>query len=336
MTLPDLDEVLADAVPFSVDLSLAFRGVLRRTGLLLRGPAGWGEFAPFDDYGPDLAARWLAAGLEAAYVGWPEPVRDTVPVNAILAAVDPGDLAADVERAAARGMTTFKVKVSGAADDEGRLRAVRAAAGQAAAVRLDVNAQLDLAGALQVLPRLVEAAGGVEYVEQPLAELSDLAVLAERTGIPLAVDETLRLAPDPFDPGLLEVVRAVAAVAVLKVPPLGGVRAVLRLAAALDMPVVVSGAADTSVGLAAGIAAAAALPSPPRACGLGTGLLLRTDVVAEPIVPRDGRLGVVSVHPDPAALARASSGLPAEQVRQWRSRLSEAWHAGAPDLVQRP
>lgn len=319
---PSLADVQASAVPFAVPLRVGFRAVTRRVGLVLPGPTGWGEFAPFDDYPPALAARWLAAGLEAAYQGWPSPVRRSVSVNAIVPAVPAHDVPGFVAGAAG----TIKVKVTGdpRADLE-RVAAARDAAGPRARIRLDANAAWSLADALQQLPPLARAAGGLEYVEQPLSSLAQMAQLRRATGIAVAVDESLRLAPDPFDPDLLVQVRAGADVAVLKVAPLGGVRAVLRLADLLGMPVVVSGAMDTSVGLAAGIAAACALPEEPLACGLGTGALLAADLVASPVLPVDGRLTAGTVAPDPEALESARAAVSADEEAWLRRRLAQAW-----------
>ncbi len=329
-----LADVLDSAVPFAVPLRVGFRGLRRRIGLLLPGSAGWGEFAPFDDYPPPLAGRWLAAALEAAHAGWPAPVRDSVAVNAIVPALRAGspelsDVLRSAQRAGsqASGSTlVVKVKVTGdLAADTARLAEVRAVLGADAGLRIDINQGWSLEQALEQLPALAEAAGGVEYVEQPLASLAETAQLRRTTGIPVAVDESLRRAIDPFDPDLLAAVRSSADVAVLKVAPLGGVRAVLRLAEALAIPVVVSGAMDTSIGLSAGIAAACALPMEPRACGLGTGALLAADLIASPLLPRDGRLSVVSIAPEPDALAAASAAVTAAEEVRVRQRLVEAW-----------
>jgi O-succinylbenzoate synthase len=368
---PSLAEVLDAAVPFEVPLRMPFRGVTRRCGLLLHGPAGWGEFAPFEDHPPALAARWLAAAVEAAWTGWPAPVRGSVAVNRIVPAVPadqvaallaedaeaprsgaaagasassegaagaPGRGAEDAEAprsGAAAGASasseapTIKVKITGDfAGDRERVEAVRAAAGSAARIRLDVNAGWTLEQALRDLPELDRAASGLEYVEQPLESLTEMARLRAATGVPLAVDEALRLAHDPFDPALHDAVRAAADVVVLKVAPLGGVRPVLALAEALGMPTVISGAMDTAVGLSAGVAAACALPVEPLACGFGTGRLLAADVTAEPLVPRNGRLAPVRVVPDPSALAAARARVTPEREQAWRARLVQAWQAG--------
>jgi O-succinylbenzoate synthase len=331
---PTLAAVQEAAVPFAVPLRTAFRGTRRRLGLLIPGPVGWGEFAPFDDYPPALAGRWLRSALEGASVGWPAPMRDSVPVNAIVPALAPDDpLLRDLAGPRRPGppprgsaAATVKVKVTGDPDaDQARVAAVRAAAGPSARIRLDVNAAWTLGQALQQLPALAAAAGGLEYVEQPLASLAEIAVLRRETGIAVAVDEGLRRAPDPHDTELVAAVRESADVAVLKVGPLGGVAAVLRLAGELAMPVVISGAMETSVGLSAGIAAACALPDQPLACGLGTGALLAADVVAVPIVPTAGRLAAMTVTPDAAALAAASAAVSVDEERRLRRRLAESW-----------
>ena len=245
------------AVPFAVPLRTTFRGTRRRLGLLIEGPAGWGEFSPFDDYPPPLAGRWLRSALEAATTGWPPPVRDSVAVNAIVPAVAADDpvlreLAEPPRWSSQRdgsATSTVKVKVTGEpVADRARVAAVRAAVGPDAQIRLDVNAAWRLPDALAQLPPLAAAAGGLQYVEQPLESLADIAVLRRETGIAVAVDESLRRAPDPFHPDLVAAVRECADVAVLKVAPLGGVRPVLQLAQALAMPVVISGAMETPHG----------------------------------------------------------------------------------------
>ena len=95
-----------------------------------------------------------------------------------------------------------------------------------------------------------------------------------------------------------------ADVAVLKVQPLGGVRACLRIAEDIGLPVVVSSALETSVGIAAGVALAAALPDLPYACGLATVQLLTDDVAVAPLLPVDGALPVLRPEVD-AGRARA-------------------------------
>ncbi|MCR6492340.1 o-succinylbenzoate synthase [Cellulomonas sp. P24] len=306
-------EVLTYAIP----LRTRFRGLTVRDGVLLRGPAGWGEFSPFWDYDDDESAAWLRAALEAADEGWPAPVRDRVPVNVTIPAVG----AADAHRlvTASGGCRTAKVKVAERGQDIGqeiaRLEAVRDALGADGAIRVDANGGWDLETALARLPVLDRAAGGLEYAEQPVAAVGDLAVLRRRLEIPIAADESIRRAEDP-----MAVVRAEAAdVVVLKVQPLGGVRACLALAEQVGLPVVVSSALETSVGLAAGVALAAALPDLPYACGLATAQLFTADVVDDPLLPVDGAIPVrrPDLAPDRAAAAAADVDL----IARWSARL---------------
>jgi o-succinylbenzoate synthase len=284
--------------PFRIPLRTRFRGVDVRTGMLLEGPAGWGEWSPFPDYPPKVAARWLPAAREAATSPWPQPVHDEVPVNAIVPAVEAERARAMVAEA---GCSTVKVKVA-EGDDLARVEAVRDVLGPGGRIRVDANGAWDVDTAERMIRALDRF--DLEYVEQPVATLEEFAVLRRRVGVPLAADEAVRLAGDPLEAarGLKEF----ADVVVLKVQPLGGVRAALEVAEAADIPAVVSSAVETSVGLAAGLALAAALPELPYACGLGTATLLAGDVVTEPLVPVDGRLRVRRPVPDEALLERWS------------------------------
>jgi O-succinylbenzoate synthase len=322
---PTLSDLLSTAVPFAVPLHREFRGLRLREGVLIQGPSGWGEFAPFDDYSDVAAARWLESAIEAAYGQWPEPVRPDVPVNAILPAV-PSALAADLTRAAVidHGCTTIKVKVGSAdlADDEARVAAVREVltellgAGRGS-IRIDANGAWDVERGRQALACL--AAFDLEYVEQPCRTREELVDLRSRVDVRFAVDELIRWADEPVTG-----VRDVADVAVLKPATLGGVEATLRLAERLDVPVVVSGSLDTSVGLATSIAAAAALPDLPYACGLGTGTLLADDL-GQPVLPGGGRVPVERVFPDEPALERARARIGEERASYWHQRLAAAW-----------
>lgn len=287
---PPLAQLGIDAVvPFSVALTTRFRRVEHREGLLLHGPAGWGEWSPFPEYAPEVAARWLAAALRTATHPAPPARRTHVPVNVTVPAVDAATATAIV---AASGARTAKVKVAEPGgrpeEDLERLAAVRSVLGPAGRVRIDANAALDLDTALALLPRMDEAAGGLEYVEQPCARLDELAEVRRRTGIAVAADESWRLAPDPFAVDLA----AAADVLVVKLQPAGGIDRALRLAEAHGLPVVVSSALETSVGLAAGVLLAAALPRLEHDCGLGTALLLATDTVTSPLIAEQGGIAV--------------------------------------------
>jgi O-succinylbenzoate synthase len=306
-------EVLTYAIP----LRTRFRGLTVRDGMLLRGSAGWGEFSPFWDYDDAESSAWLRAALEAADDGWPAPVRSSIPVNVTIPAVDGPEAHRLV--VGSGGCRTAKVKVAERGQDLGqeiaRLEAVRDALGPDGAIRIDANAGWDLETALARLPILDRAAGRLEYAEQPVASVADLAALRRRLEIPIAADESIRRAEDP-----LAVVRAEAAdVVVLKVQPLGGVRACLSLAEQVGLPVVVSSALETSIGLAAGVALAAALPTLPYACGLATAQLLTADVVADPLLPVGGAIPVrrPELDADRACDVAAATDLSA----RWAARL---------------
>ncbi|MGB6457001.1 MAG: o-succinylbenzoate synthase [Streptosporangiaceae bacterium] len=295
-------------------MPVRFRGTTLREGALLHGPTGWGEFSPFPDYGPRECARWLACALEAAAAGWPPPVRDSVPVNVTVPAVVPEQAHAIVTGS---GCRTAKVKVAEpgqpASADVARVAAVRDAIGADGMVRVDANGGWDVGTAERMLIALAEF--GLEYAEQPCATLAELAELRRRVPVPIAADESIRRADDPMR------VRAAGAadIVVLKAQPLGGVRAALEIAEQCGLPAVVSSAVDTSVGLAAGVALAAALPSLDYACGLATMSLLAGDVTADPLAPTAGALPVRAAVVDPDALSRWEV-----DPTGWRDRLLAA------------
>jgi O-succinylbenzoate synthase len=302
---------------FSIPMRTRFRGITVREGLLIRGQAGWGEFSPFLEYDATVAAPWLDAAREAADEDWPAPRRDRVPVNVTVPAVGP-EQAARIVRAG--GCRTAKVKVAepgqSLADAEARLEAVRDALGPSGLVRVDANGLWDVDDAVPAIAALDRAAGGLEYVEQPCASVEELAAVRRRVHVPIGADESIRRAADPYQVRDLEA----ADVAVLKVQPLGGVRACLRIAEDIGLPVVVSSALETSVGIAAGVALAAALPELPYACGLATVQLLSDDVAVPPLVPVDGELPVVRPDVDEAALRRLEAA--PDRVAHWTGRVA--------------
>jgi O-succinylbenzoate synthase len=304
---------------FSIPLRTRFRGITVREGVLVEGEAGWGEFSPFLEYDAPTSAPWLDCAREAADVGWPTPVRWSVPVNVTVPACSP-EQARDIVLASS-GCRTAKVKVAEAGqqpgEDEARLEAVRDALGPDGLVRIDVNGGWSVEEALARIPVLERAAGGLEYVEQPVASVEDLAVVRRKVAVPIAADESIRRAADPYRVRDLEA----ADVAVLKVQPLGGVRACLRIAEDIGLPVVVSSAVESSIGIAAGVALAAALPELPYACGLATVQLLSDDVVADPLLPVDGALPVRRPGVDADRLAQLTAS--PEREAHWRRRMAE-------------
>lgn len=303
---------------YAIGLRTRFRGIEVREGALIRGAAGWGEFSPFLEYDDPTAAPWWAAALEAADQGWPAPLRTRIPVNVTVPACSPERAHAIV--LASNGCATAKVKVAepgqDLAADQARLEAVRDALGPAGLIRIDANGGWSAPEAIARIPVLDRAAGGLEYVEQPSPRVEDLARVRRSVAVPIAADESIRRAEDPYRVRDLEA----ADIAVLKVQPLGGVRACLRIAEDIGLPVVVSSALETSVGIAAGLALAAALPELQHACGLATVQLLTSDVAVSPLLPVDGHLPVGPVALDPAGLAAGAAS--PERAAFWADRIA--------------
>lgn len=293
---PNLADILSTARVVSLPLASRFRGITQREALLFEGPKGWSEFSPFIEYGDEEAVAWLAAAVDFAY-GDREPLlRSTIPVNATLPAVEPHEVGTVLDRFGP--CRTVKVKVAERgqvlADDVARVAATRAYLGPEGRIRIDANAGWNVDEAEHAVHAL--ARFDLEYVEQPCASVEELAELRERIaymGIPVAADESVRRAADP-----LAVARAGAAdLLVVKAQPLGGISAALRLVAEAGLPVVVSSALDTSVGLSMGLHLAAALPELEFDCGLATAALLAADVTDEPLLPVDGEIAVRRVVP---------------------------------------
>jgi o-succinylbenzoate synthase len=305
--MAELADVLERLHVVALPMRVRFRGITVREVALIDGPAGWGEFGAFGEYQPPEAAHWLAAGIAAAYRPQPEVRRDRIPINATVPAV----AAAEVAELLARfpGARTAKVKVAepgqSLADDVARVNAVRAVV---PTVRVDANGGWTVEDAVTAAGALT-ADGPLEYLEQPCKTVPELAEVRRRVDVPVAADESIRKADDP-----LHVVRCGAAdIAVLKVAPLGGVYPMLAIAEQIDIPVVVSSALDSAVGIGAGLVAAGCLPDLPYACGLGTGGLFVEDV-AEPVTPVDGYLPAATVTPDPARITALAA---APERRQW-------------------
>jgi O-succinylbenzoate synthase len=278
------------------------RGATHRDATLVEGVMGWGESSPLPGY-PVAASSCAAAAVEAATLGLPDPIRDRVPVNALIPDESPVEAAARAALAVADGFRTIKVKV-GDPEDLDRVAAIRDAVGPDVALRLDANGAWDLDTARSRLRAL--AAREPEFVEEPVVGLDEMARLRLDVTVPIAADESVR--------GIEDVRRLAATgaadVLILKVQACGGAVRGLHWAEDARVPVVVTSMLETSVGLAAGVALAAALPELPYACGLGTGSLLAGDVVAEPLLAVDGMLQVRRPVPDELLLERYAVEVP--------------------------
>ena len=303
---------------FAVDMRTRFRGISTREGMLAEGPRGWTEWSPFWDYDAAESAFWLAAAHEAAFEPWPQPLRSRIPVNCTVGAISPHEARLVVLNSG--GCRTAKVKVAEPgqtlADDLARVEAVADALGPGGRVRVDANGAWSVNEAVRSIRDLDDAAGGLEYVEQPCLSVEELADVRRRVDVPIAADESIRRAVDPMRVRRLEA----ADIAVLKVQPLGGVHACLRVAEQIGLPVVVSSALETSVGLAAGLALAAALPQLPHACGLNTLSLLDGDVAIAPLRVEDGTMDVRRPVVD---VDRLSGFGDTELQTRWNARLAE-------------
>lgn len=316
--LPELDELLASARVVALPLVTRFRGIEVREAMLFEGPQGWTEFSPFAEYDDEESSAWLAAAIDFGWNAPPAALRDRIPVNATVPAVDPDSVAAVLARFP--GCRTAKVKVAGSdqtlAQDVARVRAVREVLGAEGRVRVDANGGWSIDEAEHAIHAL--APFDLEYVEQPCATVDELAEIRRRTkymGIPIAADESVRRADDP-----LAVAEAGAAdLLVIKAQPLGGIPRALALISQTGLPIVVSSALDTSIGLAMGAHLAAAVPTLEFDCGLGTASLLAADVTRSPLVPEDGSIAVRRVLPDPELLERYAAS--PERLDWWIERL---------------
>jgi O-succinylbenzoate synthase len=299
-----------------------FRGITVREALLTRGPRGWTEFSPFVEYGDDEASAWLAAAIDFGWGEDPEVVRSTIGVNATVPAVPADDVAAVLARFP--GCRTAKVKVAEAgqrlADDVARVAAVRDVLGPEGRIRADANTLWNVDEAEHAIHAL--APYDLEYVEQPCPTVEELAEVRRRVkymGIPIAADESVRKASDP-----LAVARAGAAdVLIVKAQPLGGIRAALEIIRLAGLPVVVSSAIDTSVGLAMGAMLAASVPRLDFDCGLGTAALLAADVTREPLAPAGGEIPVRRVDVDESLLTEHAAD--ADRRDWWLARVERCY-----------
>jgi O-succinylbenzoate synthase len=300
--IPALAELVSAARIVALPLRTKFRGLEEREVLLFEGPNGWAEWSPFIEYPDEEAAVWLSAALDFAYGDLPELRRDRIAVNATLPAVAP-DL---VERVLSNfgEFSTVKIKVAESGqrlqDDLDRIFTVRKLYPEAK-IRLDANGCYDIETATLLANAMYENGVPLDYLEQPvatIAEMAELKLQVNRVGIKIAADESVRKVSDP-----LAVAQANAAdILVLKAAPLGGIKRALEIAAEAELPVVISSALDSSVGLSMGAYLAAAIPDLKFDCGLATSALLAGDVTREPLRAEKGFIDVRRVEVDKSKL----------------------------------
>jgi O-succinylbenzoate synthase len=270
-----------------------FRGISLREVALFRGEYGWGEFSPFLEYGYEESAPWLISAIEAATKPRPQLYRNSVKVNGTIPALNNP---AEIERIVDSfpGVNTFKVKVGeNLPEDIARLAKVKSLRSKAK-LRIDVNGTWSVQEAVTNLRAIYENIGPLEYVEQPCGTVEELRELKEqlKIDIKIAGDEVLRKAADPFAVNL----DCAIDIVMLKVQPLGGISRAQALAQHHKLPVVVSSALESAVGIHYGLQLAASLPEMNFDCGLGTGSLLGADVAELPIV--NGEIEITEIEPE--------------------------------------
>ena len=287
-----LDDLLATLRVITLPTRTNFRGVTYREVALIQGPQGWGEFSPFLEYDDNECRPWLASAIEATTVARPARFRDAIAINGTIPELnDKKEIEALMQTYS--GAKTFKVKVgSNLSEDIARIALVRTLVPKAV-IRVDVNGLWNVDEALRNLYSYYENIGPLEYVEQPCATIEELRELKRMIKIPLriAVDEIIRKAPDPFKVDLTEA----ADIVMLKVQPLGGIQRSLEIAAHHGLPVVVSSALESAIGIEYGLELAASISDLTFDCGLATGSLLARDVADHQIL--DGKIALGQTSP---------------------------------------
>ena len=322
-----LNQVLASMQVVALPLKSKFRGITVREVAVFEGPAGWGEFSPFLEYDDVESSTWLLSAIDAATNPAPMAYRGFIKVNATLPAINNAKEIEELLQSFA-GCDTVKIKVGeNLGEDIVRVARVRALLPKAK-LRLDVNGAWSVDQALINLYGIYEEVGPLEYIEQPCATLAELRQLKEKLVIDFKItgDEVIRKAKDPFAIDL----QGAVDVLMLKVAPLGGITRAREIGAHHKLPMVVSSALDSAVGIGYGLQLAASLPSLEYACGLATGQLLSADVAAVPL--ENGELAVRAISPDADLLAKYA--VPVERLTWWKERTKRAFYAGAESEIK--
>ena len=307
-----MDQLLLESLRVvALPMKTKFRGVTVREVALIQGEYGWGEFSPFLEYDDAESAPWLACAIEAATQPRPKLFRNSVAVNGTIPATNDKKVMDDLV-ASYPGVKTYKVKVGdNLSEDIVRLARIRSL-GRTVNIRIDVNGLWSVEQALTNLYAFYENVGPFEYVEQPCATLDELRELKSKIRIPLkiAVDEVIRKTADPFALDL----QGAADIVMLKVQPLGGIKRAHAIAEHHKLPVLVSSALESAVGINYGLTLAASFEDMKFDCGLGTGSLLAKNVAQLPIV--DGKIAISDVVPNLEGL-----DVSADRYQWWKNRI---------------
>ena len=307
-----MDQQLLDTLRvIALPMKTNFRGINLREVALIKGSHGWGEFSPFLEYDDAESSHWLASAIEAATQPRPKLFRSSVAVNGTIPATNDMKVVDDLV-ASYPGVKTYKVKVGdNLSEDIVRLARIRSL-GRKVNIRIDVNGLWSVEQALTNLYAFYENVGPFEYVEQPCATLDELRELKSKIRIPLkiAVDELIRKSEDPFALDL----QGAADIVMLKVQPLGGIKRAHAIAQHHKLPVVVSSALESAVGINYGLTLAASFEEMSFDCGLATGSLLAKDVAHLPIT--DGMMQISEFEPQLDGLDVAP-----DRFEWWKNRI---------------
>ncbi|MEY4639256.1 MAG: hypothetical protein RLY13_254 [Actinomycetota bacterium] len=320
---PPLQQLLGSARVVSLPLHTKFRGLTQREALLFEGPYGWAEWSPFIEYPDEEAAVWLQAAIEFAFAPPAKTLREHISVNATLPAVAPAEVASVLERFGKFDTVKIKVAEPGQSIDDDLAR-ISAAVEFAplANIRLDANGGYSVEQAVQLAHELAEELFEIEYLEQPvatIAEMAEVRLKLKTFGLKIAADESVRKVSDP-----IAVAHAGAAdILVLKAAPLGGITRALQISREAALPVVVSSALETSVGISMGAHLAASLPQLNFDCGLATASLLAADVTEQPLLPVDGKIDVRRVEVSNELLQKHAANQ--ERSEWWLARLERCF-----------
>ena len=319
-----LEEALASLRVLALPMRTTFRSLNVRETALIKGESGWGEFAPFVEYSDQESLPWLESAIEAVDKALSPALRESIPINATVPA---SNNEAEIEQILSwyPGVDTVKIKVgTGIKEDLARIKAVRKYLPKAK-IRIDVNGSWSVKEALSNISAIYEVTGDLlEYVEQPVASLDELKQLKEgmSVNVKIAGDEVLRKAKDPFAISLDGAID----ILMLKVSPLGGIKRAMDLAIHHKLPVVVSSALESAVGISHGLALAARVPNLDYACGLGTSTLFNQDVSDIPIIS-----GAIKVKNYPIEIIQIERHeLKGERLEWWRNRISRVWNLRRP------
>ena len=319
-----LEEALASLRVLALPMRTTFRSLNIRETALFKGENGWGEFAPFVEYSDQESLPWLESAIEAADKALSPALRESIPINATVPASNDES---EIEQILSwyPGVDTVKIKVgTGIQEDLVRIAVVRKHLPKAK-IRIDVNGSWSVKEALLNVNAIYEVTGDLlEYVEQPVASLDELKQLKEdmSVDVKIAGDEVLRKAKDPFAISLDGAID----ILMLKVSPLGGIKRAMDLASHHKLPVVISSALESAVGISYGLALAARVPNLDYACGLGTSALFNQDISDIPIV--NGAIKATSYPIDLDRVERYE--LKGERLEWWRNRISRVWNLRRP------